>query len=69
MHWHHLRHVFAGLLDAGGAELNTISKLLGHQNVGITARIYTGVLRERKVQAIAGLPDFSRLGTQARSSS
>lgn len=66
MHWHHLRHVFAGLLDAGGAELNTISKLLGHQNVGITARIYTGVLRERKVQAIAGLPDFSRLGSQAR---
>lgn len=36
MHWHHLRHVFAGLMLASGVDLGTVSALLGHTSVSLT---------------------------------
>lgn len=36
MHWHHLRHAFAGLMLASGVDLGTVSALLGHSSVSLT---------------------------------
>jgi integrase/recombinase XerD len=43
---HKLRHSFATLLLASGADLLEIKDLLGHSNVG-TTQIYASVLPER----------------------
>ncbi|MDA8330861.1 MAG: tyrosine-type recombinase/integrase [Candidatus Dormibacteraeota bacterium] len=51
MHWHHLRHGFAGLLLATGSDLATVSGLLGHTSVALTASTYAGVAPSLKRQA------------------
>ena len=51
MHWHHLRHAFAGLMLASGADLSTVSSLLGHTSVNLTASTYAGVMPSLKRQA------------------
>ena len=51
MHWHHLRHAFAGLMLASGADLSTVSSLLGHTSVNLTASTYAGVIPSLKRQA------------------
>ena len=40
IHPHQLRHYFATRTLEHGAKLEVISKILGHENVGITAQIY-----------------------------
>jgi len=55
MHWHHLRHAFAGLLLASGAELATVSHLLGHTDVSLTARTYAGVAPSLRQDAVSRL--------------
>ena len=51
MHWHHLRHAFAGLVLASGSDLSTVSSLLGHTSVNLTASTYAGVIPSLKRQA------------------
>lgn len=51
MHWHHLRHAFAGLMLASGADLSTVCSLLGHTSVNLTASTYAGVIPSLKRQA------------------
>ena len=51
MHWHHLRHAFAGLMLASGSDLGTVSSLLGHTSVTLTASTYAGVMPSLKRQA------------------
>ncbi|MGH7641238.1 MAG: tyrosine-type recombinase/integrase [Candidatus Dormibacteria bacterium] len=48
MHWHHLRHAFAGLTLASGSDLGTVSSLLGHTSVALTASTYAGVMPSLK---------------------
>ena len=40
---HDLRHSFASLLLAGGADLKTVSTALGHSTISITADVYAHV--------------------------
>jgi integrase len=51
MHFHHLRHGFAGLMLGAGVELATVSALLGHSSVSLAARTYAGVERSLKHDA------------------
>ncbi len=51
MHFHHLRHGFAGLMLGAGVELATVSGLLGHSSIALTARTYAGVERSLKHDA------------------
>jgi integrase len=40
---HDLRHSFASLLLAGGADLKTVSQALGHSTISVTADVYAHV--------------------------
>lgn len=40
VHFHSLRHLYASRLLAAGVPLPTVSRLLGHSNPAVTARIY-----------------------------
>src|ERR1035441_3390122 len=42
--WHHLRHLHGALLLASGVDLATVSHLLGHSSVALTASTYAGVV-------------------------
>jgi integrase len=48
--WHDLRHTFASLLIAGGANITFVSRQLGHTSSQITLGIYAHVL-DREEQA------------------
>ncbi len=56
--FHCARHTHATLLLAGGTDIYTVSKMLGHKQVQTTA-IYLKVLDESKREAIDSLPVFS----------
>jgi integrase len=43
---HDLRHVAASIAHAGGADIKSISKLLGHSTIAVTADTYTEVFSE-----------------------
>ena len=52
---HSLRHTNATLLIAGGADLRTVSKRLGHADMTTTANIYTHAIQsadERAAQVL-----------------
>jgi integrase len=49
--WHTFRHTFASRLIAGGADLVTVKKLLGHSDIKITMR-YAHTNHEAKVAAV-----------------
>jgi integrase len=49
---HDLRHFFASLLLAQGAELKVVSEMLGHSDIRITGNIYAHVLPSLKKQTI-----------------
>jgi site-specific recombinase XerD len=54
--FHVSRHTFATLILSKGADLYTVSKLLGHQRVE-TTQIYAKVVDESKRKAIGLIDD------------
>jgi site-specific recombinase XerD len=58
VHPHALRHSFACELEAAGTPVTTISKLLGHSNISITARYLDHISNGQAVSALgaANLP-------------
>jgi|TARA_B100001079_G_scaffold250768_1_gene242573 site-specific recombinase XerD len=57
LHWHIGRHSFATLNLTQGADLYTVSKLLGHKNIA-TTQIYARVIDESKRKAVDALPQL-----------
>lgn len=55
---HCLRHTFASALLEYGVDLKTISELLGHKNISITADTYLSVSQKMKAKAVQ-LPNIS----------
>ena len=56
--FHVARHTHATMMLTLGADLYTISKLLGHTNIQ-TTQIYAKLVDESKMKAIALIPDIS----------
>ena len=50
--FHTSRHTFATLLYTNGADIYTISKLLGHKSISST-QIYASVIDKKKIEAVA----------------
>ena len=55
MRLHDLRHSAASMLLAFGVEMKTISEILGHSSLSITADLYTHVLSETTKEAVSRL--------------
>lgn len=55
---HDLRHTHATLLLYKGVDIKTISKRLGHSNIGITMDTYTDVLKDLDVSASQKLDEI-----------
>lgn len=55
--FHSLRHLFATNCIALGADVKTLSELLGHSSVSVTLNLYVHSSMERKMQCIALLDD------------
>lgn len=58
VHFHLARHTFATLTLTEGADLYTVSKLLGHSDIKNT-QIYAHVVNRLKVEAVARLPKLN----------
>ena len=54
---HCARHTFATLSLTQGVDLFTVSKLLGHSNVG-TTQIYAKIIDQKKIEAVNKLPNL-----------
>ena len=52
---HRLRHTFCTNLLLGGADLETVRDLAGHQDISTTGR-YLSTTSRRKAEAVASLP-------------
>lgn len=55
--FHMSRHTFATLSITYGAELYTVSKLLGHADIK-TTQIYADVINEKKRDAVNSIPSI-----------
>jgi integrase len=49
--FHDLRHAFATLSLRAGVGLKTVSEMLGHETIAITADVYSHVLADMKAEA------------------
>ena len=56
--FHDLRHTAASLMILEGVDLKTISDILGHSSISITADIYGHVLEEQKRKAVDKLDKY-----------
>ncbi|WP_243129685.1 tyrosine-type recombinase/integrase [Clostridium sp. HBUAS56017] len=50
--FHALRHTYATLQFENDKPLLTISKLLGHANIDVTASTYTHIMKKEKQKAV-----------------
>ncbi|MFV9505392.1 MAG: tyrosine-type recombinase/integrase [Oscillochloridaceae bacterium umkhey_bin13] len=50
--WHSLRHTAGSVMLYAGADMLTVSKILGHSSPATTAKIYAKVFDERRLQAV-----------------
>ena len=55
---HTLRHTFASMMIESGADLNTVSEILGHSNTQITSNIYIHLTQEHKASMIKNLDQY-----------
>lgn len=53
LHFHVLRHTFATMCVEGGADIASLSKLLGHASTKMTLDIYTDSLWEKRQKTVA----------------
>ena len=56
--FHDLRHTAASLMILEGVDLKTVSEILGHSSISITADIYGHVLEEQKRKAVGQLDKY-----------
>ena len=56
--FHDLRHTAASLMILEGVDLKTVSDILGHSSISITADIYGHVLEEQKRKAMDTLNKY-----------
>ena len=61
LHPHSLRHTFTTRCVENGIDLKTVSELLGHSNIKMTANIYTHISMEKKQTDIMKLSDTINL--------
>jgi integrase len=52
--FHGLRHSAASLMVAGKADISTVSKLLGHSSISITADVYHRMIAAVGHRAVGG---------------
>ncbi len=57
-----IRHLFATVLLTGGADLQAVSKLMGHASVKMTADQYYHLQRGEKQRAVSMLPKLTERG-------
>jgi integrase len=62
--WHSARHTFATLTLEGGADISTVSRMLGHTKIGTTA-IYAKTTDRAKRAAVDTLPALEVEGRKA----
>ncbi len=55
-----IRHLFASVMLAGGADLAAVSKLLGHSSTQMTADIYYELLKGEKEKAVSLIPPLEQ---------
>ncbi|MBP5461774.1 MAG: tyrosine-type recombinase/integrase, partial [Lachnospiraceae bacterium] len=51
MHPHKLRHSFASIAITGGADIASVSEILGHSDKAVTLRVYSHANEESKKRA------------------
>ena len=59
-----LRHAFATDAIAGGADLGTVAKLMGHASVQMVVKHYQHVATKQKRQAVESLPELDSAALQ-----
>jgi len=62
--FHALRHTFGSLLAASGIHPKVAQELMRHSDINLTMSRYTHVFHGQEADAVAKLPDFSRLRSQ-----
>jgi integrase len=58
LRFHHLRHLFGALMLGSGVDLATVSHMLGHSSVALTASTYAGVLPSLRDDAVERFERF-----------